>query len=256
MSNEKLPPFFYEIFHESLPRLGPGDDASTLRAIKTLLPLMESGSHELRILDLGCGNGAQTIPLATHTNGTITAVDYHQPFLQELQRRATSRGLSHRIKTLLVDMRSPNVDLGTFDLIWSESALFVMGFRNGLKACYDLLVPGGFLAVSEMCWLRPDPPEECRSYLDRVYPDIATVEDTIAAMRGCGYEIVDHFTLPESAWWDEMYTPIEARLRAFRENYAGDPDKEELLDSVQMEIDMYRTYSSYYGYAFYLLRRP
>ena len=37
MATEKLPEFFYEIFDPSLPRLGPGDDASTTRALNALL---------------------------------------------------------------------------------------------------------------------------------------------------------------------------------------------------------------------------
>ena len=40
-----------------------------------------------RILDIGCGNGAQTLCLAATLGGRITAVDNHQPYLDELERR-------------------------------------------------------------------------------------------------------------------------------------------------------------------------
>jgi len=83
---------FYEIFDASLPRLGPGDDASTRRALSTLLSARPRGGDvasaaRLRVLDIGCGTGAPTIQLAKLIDGTILAVDNHQPFLDELQRR-------------------------------------------------------------------------------------------------------------------------------------------------------------------------
>ena len=69
----QLPPFFHEIFDPSLPRLGPGDNASTMRALDTLLSARKEtrDSPALRILDIGCGNGTPTIQLAKHTTGTI-----------------------------------------------------------------------------------------------------------------------------------------------------------------------------------------
>lgn len=252
----QLPPFFYEIFDASLPRLGPGDAASTRRALKTLLALRPANADAPRILDVGCGNGAPTLQLARHTNGTVIAVDNHEPFLRELQRRAAAEGLSDRIQTRLRDMNTLGADMGHFDIIWSESALFVMGFREGLAACYERLVPGGFLAASEMCWLRADAPANCLDYFAEVYPAIAAIDAHLAAIRSCGYEVVEHFTLPESAWWDGYYTPLEARLKTLRQKHVGDSEKAEMLDAIQAEIDLYRTYSSYYGYAFYLMRRP
>ena len=46
------------------------------------------------VLDIGCGNGAQTLQLAKRLNGDILAVDNHPPFLDELQRRAKTAGLA------------------------------------------------------------------------------------------------------------------------------------------------------------------
>jgi len=67
---------FYEIY-EALPRQGPGDRARTQRALEVLPPLIEV--H--RILDIGCGSGAQTLDLARATEARIVAVDNHPPFI-------------------------------------------------------------------------------------------------------------------------------------------------------------------------------
>jgi len=252
--------FFFEIFDPSLPRLAPGDEGSTRKALGTLLSAMSHGNDssrptKLRILDLGCGNGTQTIQLTKHSKGTILAVDNHQPFLDELKRRAEAEGVLDRIRIRLGDMANLELDEGSFDLIWSEGSLYSMGFRDGLEAYYSILAPKGCFAASELSWLRSDPPEECLRFFAGEYPAMADVTANLAAIKTCGYTILGHFTLPESAWWDPYYLPLENRLRSFREKYAADPEKIEVIESIQMEIECYRRYSSYYGYVFYLMQR-
>jgi len=251
--------FFYEIFDASLPRLGVGNEASTKRALDTALPaiLPRGGdpARPLRILDIGCGNGAGTICVARHVNGSILAVDNHQPFLDELQRRAAKAGVSGKIQLSLRDMRTLAKGEGPFDLIWSEGAIFIMGFREGLSAWHSLLTPGGGLAVSELAWLRSDPPADCREFFSNVYPAMTDVATNLATIEGCGYEVIEHFAQPESAWWEDFYQPLEERLRSLRKQYAADTERLSMIESIQMEIDIYRKHSAYYGNMFYVMRR-
>ena len=225
MNDNEQMGFLYELFDTSLPRLGPGDDRSTRKALDMLLSerskrVDEPGTGKLRILDIGCGNGAQTIQLAKHIDGTILAVDNHQPYLNELQRRAEAEGVSDKIQPSLKDMCDLGLPEGSFDLVWSEGALYVMGSREGLVICHFLLVPDGFLAASELCWLRPDPPTECQQFFANEYPAMVDIVTNLSIIESSGYKVVGHFTLPESAWWESYYHPLEDRLQSFRKKYA------------------------------------
>jgi hypothetical protein len=81
------------------------------------------------------------------------------------------------------------------------------------------------------------------------------VDTILTAMQGCGYRVLGHFTLPDSAWLVPHYHPLEERLRSLGKKYAADPDRIGMIGSIQMEIDIFRKYSRYYGYVFYVMQR-
>lgn len=237
---------FWQV-HSNLPREAPGSDASTLQAF-SMLPNLPA---KLRILDIGCGPGAQTITLAQATQAEITAVDTHQPFLDDLIHRAEQAGVAERIHTIQASMFELKFD-DPFDLIWSEGAVYIMGFERGLREWRHLLKPGGYLAVTEISWLMPEPPEAPRRFWQEDYPGMGTVDENLKRMASAGYQEIGHFTLPESDWWDNYYNHISARVAALREQCRNDAGAQQHLDNEQTEIDLYRQFSDWYGYVFYI----
>jgi ubiquinone/menaquinone biosynthesis C-methylase UbiE len=240
---------FFEI-HRDLPREGPGDSRSTRKA----LSLMTGLPPEPEILDIGCGPGMQTIELARATDGRITAIDTHQEFLEQLTERARREGLSGRITAAWASMMSLPFDEKSFDAIWSEGAIYIIGFEEGLRAWQRFLKPGGYMAVTEVSWLRPQPPEEVRSFWESEYPAIRAIDVNLERIRRAGYRDVGHFILPPSSWWDDYYTPLEGRVAALRKKYRGDEEASRQLDEHEREIDMYRKYVDCYSYVFYVMQ--
>ena len=136
-------------FYEGVVRKGPGSEASTLKA----LSMLDGLPPKPRIVDFGCGAGVASLVLARATQGNVTAVEIHQPFLQQLESAAAREGLTERIRTVEADMADPPFPDGSFDLVWSEGAIYNIGFEQGLKRWRRLLRAGGFIAVSEVSWL-------------------------------------------------------------------------------------------------------
>lgn len=241
---------FFEI-HKDLPREGPGESEATRRALDLLRPHLPT---QPLILDIGCGPGLQTLDLARYTKGKIVAIDTHTPFLNELEKRARAASLSGRITTANESMFALPFPPASFDLLWSEGAIYILGFAEGLRAWKPLLKPGGCLGVTEISWLKANPPEKVAAYWEREYPGMRSLDENLERIHQAGYRLIEHFTLPASAWWENYYTPIEARLPALDEKYRGDAEAEALLAATREEIEFYREFSEWYGYVFYLMQ--
>jgi ubiquinone/menaquinone biosynthesis C-methylase UbiE len=239
---------FFEV-HQGLPREAPGDEQSTVRALGFMRDLPFAAS----ILDIGCGPGAQTIALALHSAAHITAVDVHQPFLEELARRAAEAGVSECVKILNASMSELAFEK-PFDVIWSEGAIYIIGFEEGLRAWRPLLKPRGYVAVTELSWIKYGPPEEVLKYWQAEYPGMLSVDENLSQLRQAGYSELEHFVLPESSWWEPYYHPMQARIAQLREKYRAYPEAQHVLDTEDLEIEMYRKYSEWYGYVFYVMQ--
>jgi ubiquinone/menaquinone biosynthesis C-methylase UbiE len=240
---------FFEV-HQDLPREGPGRDKYTRKAFR-MLPKIEKA----RILDIGCGPGGPTMELARLSDGHVIGLDIHQPFLDKLRQKIEEAGFSDRVQAIKGSMLEMNFEEESFDIIWSEGSIYIIGFEKGLKEWRRLLKPRGFLVVHEMIWLEPDPPREIEDYWKEVYPGIKTIQEDLESISRCGYKVIGHFPLPEDAWWEEYYTPLEERIQVLRKKYENDPRALASLDEEQREVNLYRKYSRWYGSAFYVMQK-
>jgi len=240
---------FFEV-HKDLPREGPGSNESTRQALDLLAGLPPFPL----ILDVGCGPGMQTLELARITGGKIIAVDTHQPFLDNLNLYARQAGLEGRIITHNQSMFALDFAEAKFDAIWSEGAIYIIGFEAGLRAWRRFLKPGGYAAVSELTWLHPDPPLEIRAYWEQEYPAIGDLKQNLVRVQAAGYRSLGHFVLPPSDWMDAYYTPLGARLEMLRQKYSQDPAALAQLAEHQREIDLFRQYHKWYSYVFYIMQ--
>jgi len=236
---------------ESLPRQAPGSTAATLRALGMARGLPERP----RILDVGCGPGAQTVDLACATGGWLVAVDIRQRFLDELTERARQAGVLPQITTVNMSMFDMDFADASFDLIWSEGAVYIAGFAEGLKAWSRFLKPGGWIAVSELTWLVPDPPSEPAAYWQINYPGMGSIERNCQLIRDAGYVDSNGFVL-STRDWHNYYGPAESRVEELREKYASDTDTLATLADVAREYEIFRNYPESYGYVFYVMRKP
>jgi SAM-dependent methyltransferase len=242
--------YFYELF-ESLPRGGPGTNEYTRRAFNAIPKKLENPF----ILDIGCGSGVQTIELAKISNGQIIALDNHQPFLAKLMNTARAEGLAEKIITQNISMFDMDFKENTFDIVWSEGALYFMGFQNGLRRCHQLLKEYGYLAVTEAVYITPNPPAPVTQFFEKEYPYIKDVKRNIALIKNEGYRLLSNFTLPESAWLDSYYRPMEKELSRLTKKYRKNNIALGIFNECRDEIAFYKKYSKYYGYEFFVMQK-
>lgn len=239
-------------FHLDAERQGPGSEADTLRAL-AFVDLDRSA--QLKVTDIGCGSGAQSLTLAQHLNGTITAVDLFPEFLDKLNQRAAQAGLQERIITLQKSMDALPFKEAEFDLIWSEGAIYNIGFAGGVEYWKRFLRPGGFLAVSELSWTTNRRPSEIGQHWNNEYPEIGTAAEKIRVLETAGFSLRGFFFLPESSWIDNYYGPMETRFVPFLEKHKNSMDAQEIVEGEKEEIRLYRQYREYLSYGFYIAQK-
>ena len=186
------------------------------------------------ILDIGCGSGVPTIELAKLCDGEIIGIDINQSLLDELNGKIEEEGFSSRVKTLKCSLFEIDFPDESFDIIWAEGSIWIIGFEKGLKEWRRLLKPNGFLVVHD---------------------EIKTVLSKLRKIRSCGYKLINHFSLPEDAWWTEYYRPLETRIKELYMKYKNKPEALKILRKYQKEIDMVKRNPKEHGSAFFLIQK-
>jgi ubiquinone/menaquinone biosynthesis C-methylase UbiE len=209
-------------------------------------------------LDIGCGPGRQSLELARGSQGRLTALDIFQSSLTRLKAERDQSELQERIGLVRGSMTKLPFTDDHFDLIWSEGAIYCMGFEAGLKAWRRYLRPGGYLAVTELSWLDNEPTPQVRDFWQANYAPMSSVDENWRRILDAGYERVDGFTLPPEDWWDHFYRDLAAQVEAFADRFAGAERSiaEAVVKQTELEMEILRKGEGAYSYVFYIMRKP
>jgi ubiquinone/menaquinone biosynthesis C-methylase UbiE len=172
-----------------------------------------------RILDIGCGSGMPTMELARLSNGEVVGLDIDQGLLDVLRGNVEKAGLSDRVKVInrsLLDMNFPDE---SFDIIWAEGSINVIGFKRGLQEWKRLLKPSGFMMVHD---------------------ERGSVKEKLEQISSCGYELLGYFELDVDTWRTEYFAPLEKLVLEAQVKYGGDIGASEALHEAQRELDMFK----------------
>ena len=134
MSNENKTIHDFELnlicdFFSNMERQGPGSPEVTLKALSFIDNLTEKSL----IADIGCGTGGQTMVLAGHVTGQVTGLDFLSGFIDIFNRNARQSGLQNRVTGIVGSMDDLPFRNEELDLIWSEGAIYNIGFERGLN---------------------------------------------------------------------------------------------------------------------------
>ncbi len=238
--------------HKRAKRQGPGGDVETRKAIDIA---MLDPSAPLKVADIGCGTGASTIQLARLLNAKITAIDFLPEFIEVLKGNAENEGLSKKINPLVCPMENLQFDDEEYDVIWSEGAIYNIGFEKGINDWRRFLKPGGLLVVSEITWTTSDRPSEIQKYWEAEYPEIDTASSKINILEKNGYSPVAYFVFPEHCWLENYYRPLQNSFAEFIVRNANNENAQAIVETEKKEISLYEKFKRHYSYGVYIARK-
>lgn len=249
--NQSIHDFDYELICEyfsSIERQGPGSPEVTIKA----LSFIDNLTSESQIVDVGCGTGGQTMALAENTLGHITGIDLFPTFIDLFNNNARKLNVENRVRGIVGSMEELSFQREELDLIWSEGAIYNIGFERGINEWHKFIKQGGYLAVSEASWFTEERPAEIESFWQNAYPEIDTISNKVSQMQNAGYIPIATFVLPEDCWIEHFYEPQVSAQKHFMRKYAGNKTAEKFIENQRYEAQLYEKYKEFYGYVFYI----
>jgi ubiquinone/menaquinone biosynthesis C-methylase UbiE len=137
-------------------------DQEYLRAAGNQLNQIKQRSYALmqiqpghKVLDLGCGPGTDTIPLAplVGVNGQVIGGDYDEAMIAEAEQRAEQAGLNTWVRHQCVDAMSLPFENDYFDSCRSERLFqHLLDPAQALSEMIRVTKPGGWVVVLDTDW--------------------------------------------------------------------------------------------------------
>ena len=126
-------------------------------------------------------------------------------------------------------------EAGSLDAIWSEGAIYNMGFENGVRQWRRFLKRGGILAISELTWLTASRPAELEAYWCAQYAEVGTASSKLAVLERNGYAPIGYFVVPEHCWLDAYYRPMQQRFPAFLARHGSSDGAKAVVAAEELE---------------------
>ena len=183
----------------------------TIKAFKLLPKVMNP-----RILDIGCGTGVPTIELAKMSGGEVTGLDNNANSLNLLQKKIKALGLDKQVKVINDSIFSMDFPDESFDIIWAEGSVFVMGFENSIKKWRRFLKGKGFLVIHD---------------------DNNEKNKKLKLLKTHGYKVIAQFELSNKIWLEEYYKPLLQLIKKFKDKHPDDKKLIYELNKDQTEFD-------------------
>jgi SAM-dependent methyltransferase len=228
--------------HEKLPRQTAGSDQTTER----LFAIASTDSSLSTAIDMGCGSGRASLALQ------VTAIDTHPAFLTELLDAAQAQGLTDKISIENMSMDFVSYPDASFDLVWAEGTMYLIGWERALQEWRRLLKPGGKLVATDCFWLTDKPSPETKKFWE-ADPLMMSVEKARKIAENTGYKVKYIYEQPDEDWFAEYYNPLEERIQTAANS--TDPGMQEAIAMARMEIEIRRKYGNEYGHVGFVLEK-
>lgn len=235
-------------YFSNMQRQGVGSPEATTKA----LSFVDNLTKTSKIADIGCGTGSQTIVLANNTPGQITGIDLCPTFIDLFNANSQKFNHQDRVKGIVGSMDKLSFQEGELDLIWSEGAIYNIGFEKGINYWNKFLKKGGYLALTEASWFTGARPAEIEDFWNEAYPEIDTIPHCVDQIQKAGYIPIATFVLPETCWTDNFYNLQKSVQENFLKKYAGNKAAEKFVKYQRHEAELYNKYKQFYGYVFYI----
>ena len=241
--NEQYMEDFFKIFR-GLEHWGPGSKEVSLKA------LQELKASPSNILDIGCGPGSVSLMLAEQTQANIVALDNDARVLEFLRHRAETLGCAEKIEPCCASMMDIPFAPQSFDLLWCETSVYIMGFVKALKEWHKFLADDGYLVVSDLAWVNDNPLAKLKTFWGNGYPDMTSLAERVQQAEENGYSVVSHFAYGNDAW-QNYAKPLLARTEELSESM---PESRAIAD-LREELATYDLQPGQFDYIMMILKK-
>lgn len=183
-----------------------------------------------RLLDLGCGKGAVSIPVAAAFDCSCLGIDAVEAFVAEARARAAEHGVDARCRFEVGDIREKIKGLSGFDVIVLGAIGPVFGdYRETLTTLAPCLKPGGLFIVDEGYF--HDASSSTHPIIRKKSVILREIEE--AAMELVEEAVISEEDLKESD--DDIFAKLKNRCLELADAV---PDKKDLfLDYVRRQME-------------------